>query len=81
MGMEFPLSRLEPGESAVVSRVETGGAMGRRLRDLGLIAGTAVTCLGRSPWGDPSAYGFRGAVIALRARDCAGVRCTRGAQP
>ena len=45
----------------------------RRLLELGLVAGTRVRCLGRSPLGDPSAYEIRGAVIALRDRDSAGV--------
>ncbi len=71
--MERTLSQLRPGERAVVRQVGTDGPMGRRFLDLGLIAGTPVECLGRSPWGDPSAYAIRGAVIALRARDCAGV--------
>ena len=76
--MERTLSQLRPGERAVVRQVGTDGPMGRRFLDLGLIAGTAVTCLGRSPFGDPSAYAFRGAVIAIRARDADAVRCTGG---
>ncbi len=44
-------------------------AMRRRLNDIGLIPGTRVECLGRSPGGDPSAYLIRGAVIALRRSD------------
>ena len=68
------LSTLEPGESAVVEAVGGGEAMRRRLMDLGLIGGTRVTCLGRSPAGDPAAYLIRGAVIALRAYDAARIR-------
>ncbi len=67
------LSTLEPGESAVVEAVGGGEAMRRRLMDLGLIGGTRVTCLGRSPAGDPAAYLIRGAVIALRRADASGV--------
>ena len=36
---------------------------------MGLMEGTEVECVGRSPWGDPSAYRFCGAVVALRSRD------------
>ena len=63
------LAQLEAGQSALV--LELGGApdMRRRLQDLGLIPGTKVTCLGKSPAGDPAAYLFRGTVIALRAAD------------
>ena len=48
--------------------------MRRRLQDLGLIRGTAVQCLEKSPLGDPTAYRIRGTVIALRKRDAASVR-------
>lgn len=63
------MDQLRPGERAVVRALHSGGAIRRRLRDLGLIEGTAVTCLGRSPLGDPAAYAVRGAAIALRRAD------------
>ena len=43
--------------------------MRRRLQDIGLIEGTNITCLQKSPTGDPVAYLIRGAVIALRSED------------
>ena len=61
------LASLEAGQSALVARLGGAPDMCRRLRDLGLIPGTRVTCLGKSPAGDPAAFLFRGAVIALRA--------------
>lgn len=39
------------------------------MQDLGLIDGTPVWCVGRSPLGDPSAYMIRQTVIALRRED------------
>ena len=66
-------NELAPGGVGRVAGLETEGAMRRRLLELGLVAGTRVRCLGRSPLGDPSAYEIRGAVIALRDRDSAGV--------
>ena len=42
--------------------------------ELGLIDGTPVECLTRSPLGDPTAYEIRGAVIALRKEDAAGIQ-------
>jgi len=64
------LSDLLPGETAVV-RFLTDPAhdLAERLTDLGLTAGSAVTCTMKSPLGDPSAYLIRGAVIALRHAD------------
>ena len=73
------LDRLPEGQSAFVTEVETGPSMGRRLMDIGLIRGTRVTCLYRSPSGDPAAYLIRGAVIALRGQDAARVSVERSA--
>ena len=67
------LSRLSPGDTATVAGLNTIGDMRRRLQDIGLIEGTTVRCLQRSPLGDPTAFLIRGAVIALRAMDSAGV--------
>ena len=76
MSEKTDLASLKPGESFVVEQV--GGEMGmrRRLMDLGMIAGTKVTCLGKSPAGDPAAYLIRGTVIALRKKDANAV-CIR----
>ena len=43
------LKDLKPGEKAVVAELHMEGGMRRRLQDIGLIKGTAVECLGRSP--------------------------------
>lgn len=71
------LAGIKPGEGAYVSRLNVGGALRRRLLDLGLVQGTWVECVGRSPVGDPAAYLIRGAVIALRAADSAKILVRR----
>lgn len=63
------LFNMREGTSATVSRLTGEGGMRRRLQDIGLIEGTPVLCLQRSPSGDPIAYLIRGAVIALREED------------
>lgn len=63
---EYRLCDISPGESAKVLRLELKGSMRRRLIDMGLVEGTKVKCVGKSPLGDPSAYFIRGAVIAIR---------------
>lgn len=45
----------------------------RRLRDLGMVAGTRIKCVFKSPLGDPAAYSIRGAIIAIREEDAAGI--------
>ena len=67
------LNDIRPGESAVVKTLCARGSMRRRLLDIGLIDGTVVECLGRSPSGDPSAFMIRGAVIAIRSEDCSDI--------
>ena len=64
------LSELRPGERARVRALKLEGPLRRRLRDLGLVEGAELRCLGRSPLGDPSAYVLCGAVLALRRADC-----------
>ena len=63
------LNELQPGESARVLRLLCSGSLRRRLLDLGLDPDTRVSCVGRSPAGDPGAFLIRGSVIALRDRD------------
>ena len=67
----FPLSALPVGGQAQVAALCDDEGLRRRLLDLGMVTGTRVTCLQRSPAGDPTAYLIRGAVIALRQRDSA----------
>ncbi len=63
------LNNMREGASAKVKALLNEGSMRRRLQDIGLIEGTSVLCLQRSPSGDPIAYLIRGAVIALREED------------
>ena len=67
------LTNLQEGESACVCSLLSRGSIKRRLQDLGLVEGTQVQCIQKSPYGDPVAYGIRGAVIALRTEDAMGV--------
>lgn len=68
------LDLLPEGSTAQVLELLPTSKIRRRLLDLGLIAGTKVKCLQKSPAGDPAAYLIRGAVIALRCEDSAQIR-------
>ena len=61
------LTILSPGQKGQVSCVCEDG--GRRLQDLGLIAGAEVRCLFQSPLGGPTAYQICGVTVALRKTD------------
>lgn len=68
--MEFSLCDLKVGECGTVVSVKSKGDILRRLLDIGVISGTRVKCVLKSPLGDPTAYLIRGAVMALRKEDC-----------
>lgn len=65
----IPLNTIKLGSSCIVNLLTADGMIRRRFLDLGLINGTEVTALTKSPSGDPVAYLIRGAVIALRSED------------
>lgn len=71
------LCDLRIGERGRVIALRSVGGMRRRLLDIGLIDGTSVECVGRSPGGDPAAYLIRGAVIAIRDGDSADILIER----
>ena len=67
--MNIPLSSLPVGKSATVTSLSAKGAERRRFLDLGIVRGSEIAALMKSPFGDPTAYSIRGAVIALRHDD------------
>ncbi|MGN0618000.1 MAG: ferrous iron transport protein A [Ruminiclostridium sp.] len=64
------LDEMQPGEQAGITAVAGKPAIRRRLIDIGLVEGTKIECVGKSPFGDPKAFLVRGAVIAIRSEDC-----------
>ena len=70
---QHTLCELKEGQTARVTNILIDGSMRRRLQDLGVIEGTKVECLQKSPSGDPVAYLIRGAAIALRSEDSQGI--------
>ena len=67
------LAQMNQGDSAVVDKLASTGGMRRRLQDIGLIPGTKVECIQKSPLGDPIAFLIRGSVIALRYEDSSNI--------
>ena len=67
------LANLQVWERARVASLLSRGSMRRRLQDIGLIEGTEVECVQKSPAGDPVAYRIRGALIALRSEDSSNI--------
>lgn len=63
------LSDMKPGQAGIVTGFAPDLSLKRRLQDLGLIVGTRIDCISKSPLGDPTAFLIRRAVIALRRED------------
>ena len=63
------LSMLSPGKKAIIKGISPSLFIRRRLLDLGLTPGTKIVPLFISPSGDPTAFEFRGTVIAIRKED------------
>ncbi len=65
------MDRLKPGALAFVRGLDATGVQRRRLLDIGLVKGTRISVIRRSPLGDPVLYEIRGAMIALRSEEAA----------
>ena len=63
------LSDLCTGEYGRIFRLLSDAHLRRRYQDLGIIPGTLVKCVMKSPFDDPHAYLVRGTVIAIRNSD------------
>lgn len=64
---QMSLNQLPIGRKANVSALTSDGTIRRRMLDLGIVDGTEIEPLYKSPSGNPVAYLIRGAVIALRS--------------
>ncbi|EPR39872.1 FeoA family protein [Desulfovibrio sp. X2] len=60
------LRRLAVGQRAVITRIMTGGELGRRIRDMGLTPGAEIEVVGRAPLKDPVALRVKNFTLTLR---------------
>jgi ferrous iron transport protein A len=63
---QMNLREMRVNQSGTVSAVMVGGELGRRIRDMGLVPGTAIKVQGRAPLRDPVALKVRGSTLILR---------------
>lgn len=63
------LADLMIGTTGKISSLELDGLLRRRILDLGMVPGTQVQCIRKSPAGDPIAFRVRNTTIALRSDD------------
>ncbi|NLO82190.1 MAG: ferrous iron transport protein A [Clostridiales bacterium] len=67
--LAIPLNILPVGCVGRIKEIRAEGNVRRRMMDLGLVPGTEIEAVLRSPSGDPTAYHIRGAVIAFRSEE------------
>lgn len=67
------LDRLPVGQEGRVRELLPRGGIRQRLMDMGLIEGTKICCVRKSPGGDPVIFCFRDTMIALRNEDSVNV--------
>jgi ferrous iron transport protein A len=60
------LREMNKKQSGIISAVKVGGDLGRRIREMGIIPGTAITIIGRAPLYDPVSIRVMGFNLTLR---------------
>lgn len=65
------LQSLPIGQMAKVKKVNGEGPVRRRLMDMGITKGVAITAVKRSPLGDPIEFRLRGYSLSLRGSEAA----------
>ncbi|MHB8157502.1 MAG: FeoA family protein [Desulfocucumaceae bacterium] len=70
------LNELPIGWPAVVNHILAEGIARRRIMDLGLIPGSRVEAVRKSPSGDPCAFKIRGTIIAFRKEEASKILVT-----
>jgi Fe2+ transport system protein FeoA len=64
-----PLSELKPKERGTIVKVGGGGAVRRRIMDMGIVAGTQVEVIKVAPLGDPVDLLLKGYHLSLRKEE------------
>ena len=60
------MRQMKDNQAGKIIAVKTNGELGRRIRDMGLIPGTAIKIQGRAPLYDPVAIRIMGFTLTLR---------------
>ncbi len=74
---DISLTTLKQGEQARILQIRSRGALGLRIRAMGLLPGTTVTLMGRAPMGDPLALRVANTTVALRKHEAAEILITK----
>ena len=64
------LNELPLNKTGIVLELNCNTSIKRRFLDLGLVPGTSITPVFKSPFGDPIAFEFRNTIFSIRNDDC-----------
>ncbi len=76
MNEKYTLDNLPLNKSAVVNNVNCKESLKNRIYDLGILNNVKITPVYKSPFGDPTAFIVKNAIIALRNKDCKNITVT-----
>ena len=76
MKVECLLGDLKPGECACVKCIQGGGAIRRRMMDMGIVPGVELEVVRRAPFGGPLQVRLKGYYLAMRRGECAKIAVT-----
>jgi ferrous iron transport protein A len=60
------MRQMQDNQSGIIRSVKADGELGRRMRDMGLVPGSAIRIQGRAPLYDPVALRVMGFTLTLR---------------
>ena len=64
--MKINLREMKVNQKGTIAGVKASGALGRRIRDMGMVPGTDIVVQGRAPLKDPVALKVMGFTLTLR---------------
>ncbi|MBW2483506.1 MAG: FeoA domain-containing protein [Deltaproteobacteria bacterium] len=64
--MRINLRQMSDNQAGTIAAIKVAGDLGRRIRDMGMVPGTAIKIQGRAPLYDPVELRIRGATLTLR---------------
>ena len=73
MGKYNTLNEVRLNEEVIIKKINCTENIKRRILDLGMIEGTKIKPVLKSPLGDPTAYEVRGSLISLREEESKGI--------
>jgi ferrous iron transport protein A len=60
------LRQMADSQGGVIKKVKSGGEMGHRIREMGIVPGAEIVIMGRAPLKDPVAIKIKDFILALR---------------